>query len=571
MKKITFGTPEKIVPSAFCKGLKYNETDISYDLNNFNFKQTQRGCVLEFPLIEDEEVYGFGLQLKGFSHKHRRLSLVSCADPHSYSGESPAPVPFFVTTKGYGMYFDTARYIEVDCGFAKKQNRPPLSQTKVAMTTEELYNKDILNETTTMSVEIPVAKGIDVYIFEGNSILDIVSQYNMFSGGGCTAPGWGLGILYRAYGKSSSDDIKNLADYFRNRDIPCDIMGLEPGWQTSTYSCSFMWNEERFPNYKEVIKYLKDRDFHVNLWEHAFVNSSSPIYNALQPYSGDSEVWRGLVPDFSLPEAREIFANHHREYLVDNGIDGFKLDECDGGNSENSWSFPNSAAFPGGMDGEQYHQMFGVLYMQTILKALSGRETYSQVRQAGALSASYPFVLYSDLYDHKDFIRGIVNSGFSGVLWAPELRHAGSKKELLRRLQTTVFSAQCLINAWYCENVPWKEFDCEDEVRNLLKVRKSLVPMLKKAFDEYNKSGKPPVRALVCDYTSDKNTYKIDDEYIFCDNLLVAPLSFESDTRQVYLPEGKWRNFWTKEEVSSGHFEITTENIPVFEKILDKA
>lgn len=80
-----------------------------------------------------------------------------------------------------------------------------------------------------MSVEIPVAKGIDVYIFEGENILDIVSQYNMFSGGGCDVPEWGLGFLYRANAKSTGDDIIALAKYFRDNDVPCDIIGLEPG------------------------------------------------------------------------------------------------------------------------------------------------------------------------------------------------------------------------------------------------------------------------------------------------------------------------------------------------------
>jgi alpha-D-xyloside xylohydrolase len=203
-----------------------------------------------------------------------------------------------------------------------------------------------------------------------------------------------------------------------------------------------------------------------------------------------------------------------------------------------------------------------------MLQALGENKTFSQVRNAGALAASYPFVLYSDLYDHTDFIRGIVNSGFSGILWTAELRDAKTKKELLRRLQVTVFSVQCLINAWYCDEVPWKEFDCEDEVRELLKIRKSLVPMLKKAFDAYHTTGKPPVRALVADYTQDENTYKIDDEYVFCDNLIVAPLTAESDTRKVNLPVGKWIDYWTKEPVESGWFEVTTENIPVYEKVL---
>ncbi len=566
MKKITFGTPEKIVPSNYCKGLDYKETDIKYDVNNFKFKETTRGCLLEFPLEFGEEVFGFGLQLKGFNHKNHKLQLRVNSDPVANTGDSHAPVPFFVTNKGYGMYFDTARYIEVCCGYGKNKSREPVENNTIIATAEDLYKKCGLKETTTMSVEIPVAKGIDVYIFEGKNILDIVSQYNIFSGGGCDVPEWGLGVLYRAYARNTGSQVMELAKYFRENDIPVDIIGLEPGWQSSTYSCSYVWDKERYPNHDEVIKYLKDNGFHINLWEHAFISAASPIYKQMHDYSGDYEVWQGLIPDFGTEEARDIFAKHHKETLVDKGIDGFKLDECDNSDFVHDWSFPNCTEFPSGMDGEQYHQLFGTLYMQTMLKALENTPTLSEVRSAGALCASYPFVLYSDLYDHKDFIRGVVNSGFSGILWTPELRDAKNKKDLMRRLQTTVFSVQCLINAWYCPQVPWKEFDCEDEVKELLKIRKSLVPMLKKAFDEYKTTGKPPVRALVADYTDDKETYFIDDEYIFCDDLIVAPLTAEMDERRVYLPEGEWVDYWTKEKVNSGWFTVNTQKIPVFEK-----
>ena len=567
MKRLRFGTPEEHVPSKYCKGLNYIETEISYDISAFKYKETNRGCVLEFPLKEDEQIYGFGLQLKDFNHKYQKLRLCSNSDPCAHTGDSHAPVPFFVSTAGYGIYFDTARYMEAHCGFGKNKNRASNPNNTIIVSVDDLYRKCGLFEDTVMSVEIPVAKGIDIYIFEGDTILDVVSQYNMLAGGGPDVPEWGLGVLYRAYARYTADQVMELAKGFREKDIPCDIIGLEPGWQTNTYSCSYMWDEERYPNYKEMIAYLKENGFHINLWEHAFVNAASPIYKDMHDYSGDYEVWQGLVPDFATKEARDVFANHHKKYIVDLGIDGFKLDECDSSDFGHTWSFPNCTEFPSGMDGEQYHQLFGTLYMQTMMQALGENKTLSQVRNAGALAAGYPFVLYSDLYDHKDFIRGIVNSGFSGILWTAELRDAKTKKELLRRLQVTVFSVQCLINAWYCDDVPWKEFDCEDEVRELLKIRESLVPMLKRAFDEYRDTGKPPVRALVADYTKDENTYKIEDEYVFCDNLIVAPLTAESDTRLVYLPAGEWRDYWTKETVQSGWFEVTTENIPVYEKM----
>ena len=310
---------------------------------------------------------------------------------------------------------------------------------------------------------------------------------------------------------------------------------------------------------------MKRMGYHVNLWEHAFVHPTCPIYRDLLPYSGDYRVWNGLVPDFSLPETRRIFADFQRENLVSLGIDGFKADECDGSDNTGGWSFPNHSAFPSGLDGEQYHHLFGTLYAKTMWQALDFCPTLSESRSMGALAAPYPFVLYSDLYDLKDFVRGVVNSGFSGLLWSPEFRRDNSKKEVLRRLQVVTFSAQCLINAWSYPGIPWVEFDCVDEVREILETRHKLLPRLKAAFEKYQATGVPPTRALVMEYTDDPETYKIDDEYLFCDDLLVAPITdFENDTREVYLPEGEWVDFYTGEPAASGKFTVTTEKIPAF-------
>ena len=568
MKKITLGNPEEFVPSKFCQTLNYKETEIKFPLESIHFKEYAGGCIVEFPVRPDESFFGFGLQLKGMNYKSRKVALRVNSDPVSNTGDSHAPVPFFVSSAGYGMYFDTARDIEFYCGFLPRHDRSgEISGSRdIAVSTDDLYAIRERDGIAVMSVRIPCAKGIDIYVFEGEKIVDIVSEYNMLAGGGPNVPEWGLGVLYRAYGRYSEKEIIELAKYFRDNDIPCDIMGLEPGWQSGSYPCTFVWDSGRYPNYKGLIEYLKNNGFHINLWEHAYTHAASPIYTKLYEHSADYEVWSGIIPDFAVPEARKIFADYHREYLVKEGIDGFKLDECDNSDYANCYSYSHTANFPSGMDGEQYHHMMGTLYMQTIQDALGDISTLSEVRNAGALCAPYPFVLYSDLYDHDDFIRGVVTSGFSGILWTPEVRAAKSKKDLIRRLQSNIFSVQCIINAWYFEGVPWSEFGCEDEVRELLKLRKALVPMLKRAFDEYRDTGKPPVRALVCDYTDDSETYEIDNEYIFCDNLIVAPLTERSDTRNVYLPQGKWRNYFTKEPVNSGWFTVETDGIPVYEK-----
>lgn len=567
MKKLRFGTPEKFTPVSFCENFSFSETEVAYPTEKIEFFENARGCALRLPLKADEQIYGLGLQLKQMNLKGKKMTVRVNADPVAATGDSHAPVPFFVSTAGYGIYVDTLRNAEFYFGSSAliQSNVKRAKTYDMTTSTEELYANN--NEGNgNISIQIPAAKGVDIYIIEGENILDVVKQYNMMAGGGCDVPEWGLKPIYRCHLRYSQEKVLQMAHKFRDEGYKIGIIGLEPGWMTHAYSASYIWNEEKYPAAQEMINELKAMDFHVNLWEHGFVNPSAPFYKEILPYCADYAVWEGGVPDFSLNEAKKIFADYHKK-IVAMGVDGFKIDECDSSDITGGWSFPNMAEFPSGMDGEQYHSAFGVLYMQTMLNALGETKTLSEVRSGGALAASYPFVLYSDLYNHSDFVRGCATSGFSGLLWTPEVREAKSKEAFLRRLQSNVFSVQCIINAWYCEEAPWLGFNCENEVKELFEIREGLIPMLKAAFEKYKNEGVPPVRALVCDYTDDKETHNIDNQYVFCDSLIVAPILAGETKRKVYLPDGKWCDYFTKEPVNCGWFEVETQGIPVYEKI----
>jgi len=569
MKKFTFGTPEEFVPSKYCRNFNYVETDVKFPESRFTYKKTSAGFVVEFPLDNGTQIFGFGLQLKQFNHSGAKIKLCVNSDPVSKNGDSHAPVPFFVTNKGYGMYFDTARYADFYCGKRKKNSKKPQEMIEGGGDSEaELYKMRKENDTV-MSVLIPAAAGVDVYVFEGETITDIVKQYNMLAGGGANVPDWGLGMMYRCYTQWGPEEITKTAEYMREADIPCDIIGIEPGWHSHKYPCTFQWNRDKFTDPKAFIEHLKELGYHVNLWEHAYTHPESCLHEALEPYSADYLVWGGLIPDFATPEARKIFADHHRSECVDIGVDGFKLDECDSGDYVGSWGFPLLAEFPSGLDGEQYHSLFGTLYVNTLLDALGEKPTYSLARQMGALASSYPFVLYSDLYDHREFVRGVVNSSLSGLLWTPEVRFCFGTEDCIRRLQIVALSSMCLINAWNYNGIPWVVHECEAEAREIFKLRYSLIPRLRAAFDEYKATGKPPMRALVMDYTRDPETYKIDDQWLFCDDLLVAPIfPGNNDERDVYLPvDSKWVDYYTNEPVESGWIHTQTKNIPLYRKV----
>jgi alpha-D-xyloside xylohydrolase len=530
-----------------------------------------------------ELIYGFGLQLLSFSQRGKKKTIRVNADPKVDTGDSHAPVPFYVTTRGYGLLVDSARHVEFYCGDARPKPTHSVPAASGAVNTPDMTRKLALQDPGEITIEVPRAKGVDVYLFAGPSMREAVQRYNLFSGGGLVPPEWGLGFWYRAEQHGDAGEIKKLATEFRDRKIPCDVIGLEPGWQTHAYSCSFAWDAARFPQPGQFVQELGSQGFQVNLWEHAFTHPSSPLFDSLLPYSGDYGVWGGLVPDFAGQKARDVFGDYHGRTLVDIGISGFKLDECDNSDFTGGWSFPDFSRFPSGVDGEQMHAVFGLRYQQAVWHEYKkrSRATYNLVRSSGALAAPYPFVLYSDLYGHRDFVRALVNSGFAGLLWCPEVRDAKNTEDLVRRLETVVFSPLAMVNAWYIKNPPWKQIDrvknnagelandwqsLEARCREIIGWRMQLVPYLLSAFETYAQNGTAPFRALILDHPEDSTLADVDDEYIVGDRMIVAPLFAGESERKITLPDGKWCDFWTGTLVREKTFSVpgTTKNIPVF-------
>jgi alpha-D-xyloside xylohydrolase len=531
---------------------------------------TARGFLLRVPLAPYEMVYGLGLQFQSFIQRGLKKKLRVNADPVVDSGDSHAPVPFYVTTRGYGVLVDTARYATVYAGNKQRksssaatatQPREPAVEATAASVLPAAYGRYRFQDASEVLVEIPEASGVDVYVFAGPSMRLAVQRYNLFAGGGALPPRWGLGVWYRGERDFAQADVEKLAAEFRDRRMPCDVLGLEPGWQTQAYSCSYVWSS-RFPDPRAMTTSLARQHYRVNLWEHAFTHPSSPIHAALAPFSGDYLVWNGLVPDFLTPQARRIFADFHEREHVALGVAGYKLDECDNSDFTRNWSFPELSRFPSGADGEQMHSLFGLRYQDVIesVFARRGMRTYGLVRNSGALAAPYPYVLYSDLYEHRTFIHAVAQSAFAGLLWTPEVRDAVSPEDLVRRLQSAALSPMALINAWYIPNPPWKQveraankegrFDeswekLEAICRGVLELRMQLVPYLHAAFVEYRDTGLPPVRPLVMDWPSDAETWTVDDQWLIGPGLLVAPVVAGQATRSVYLPEGAWYDFWT--------------------------
>lgn len=548
--------------------------------------KSARGCTVRIPIQPGEEIFGFGLQLLSFQQRGKKKLVRVNADPQADTGDTHAPVPFYVTTGGIGILVDTARYASFYVGSAHPSPVHPVSSVTGESIDPKYTGAGQKDQNDFVAVDVPTVSGVDIYLFEGPEMLTAVRRYNIFSGGGFTPPEWGLGFWFRAMARFSQSEALALAAELRERKIPCDVLGLEPGWQSHAYSCSFVWDKGRYPDPHEFLRTAGDQHFRVNLWEHAFTHPSSPLFPALQPYSGNFGVWQGLVPDFAGEPARTVFGKFHGDTLIAAGVSGFKLDECDNSDFTHGWSFPECSSFPSGIDGEQMHSVFGLRYQMAVWNEFRERrlETYGLVRSSGALATPYPFVLYSDLYDHRQFIRALVNSGFSGLLWCPEVRQAANRDDLIRRLQSVVFSPLAQIDCWYMKNPPWKQTDraknnadvffedweqLEARCREIIGWRMQLVPYLTAAFQQYALDGTPPFRALVLDAPHDKRLHSVDDQYLIGDRMMVAPLFAGEPDRKIVLPDGDWHDFWTGERFKGGgqiQAHTTRPEIPVYVK-----
>jgi alpha-glucosidase (family GH31 glycosyl hydrolase) len=542
---------------------------------------------LRFPLQKSEQVYGFGLN---FQTVHQRGKILELHVDHyggKDNGRTHAPTPFYVSSAGYGVFVNSARYIKVWAGTGVRQESENFPTPK-DRNTDKTWSARPYSDAVEMLVP---AAGVEVYVFAGPRPLDAVKRYNLFNGGGYLPPRWGLGFTQRVMGKSTAADVEKEVNAFAEKGYPLDFVGLEPGWQSKAYPGTFSWDKNRFPDPARFTKEMLARGIRLNLWINPYISPEAPFYAQIRPLTASHTVWLGLIPDFTLPEARDIFFSHLQKNQVDIGVSGYKIDEVDG---YDHYLWPDVATFPSGTSAEQMRQTYGLLAMRYSAEMFKKRNqrTFGLVRASNGGGTSFPYVIYNDYYKHEDFVTALINSGFAGVLWTPEVRASKTGEEWLRRFQSNVFSPMAMINAWASGTKPWTYPEVEKQVKEYALLRMQMMPYWYTAFAHYHFAGTPPFRAMnledgyqavmkkdkasaATNTNLEENPYleavskEVKDQYMAGEYLLVAPMFTGQTSRQVILPQGRWYDFYTGAYAGNG--EVLTvspglDKIPVYVK-----
>lgn len=537
---------------------------------------------IRFPLEKDEKIYGLGLNFKTVEQRGRIMNLHVDHYGGSDNGRNHAPVPFFVSSRGYGVFINSARYIDCWVGTAvrKDSKNPPV-----------VYDRNTDREWTAQpysdNIEFLVpGDGVEMFVLTGKTMLDVVRRYNLMNGGGIIPPKWGLGFWHRVPSLYNSEQVMTEVNQFREHEFPLTVVGLEPGWMSASYPCTYEWDNTRFPNPDALIDSLDNRNIKVNLWMNPYISPKGTLYDKIYPYSASHTVWCGIVPDYTMSQVKNEVSSHFQKHLLDKGVSGFKMDENDG---YDAWLWPDVATFPSGKYAEQMRQTYGLLMQKTItdLYRKNNVRTFGLVRASNGGGSSFPFVLYNDYYNHREFITALINSSFIGVLWTPEVRASRTADEWLRRMQTVCFSPLAMLNAWADGTKPWSFPEVTEDIKEIVKLRMRLLPYLYTAFADYAFKGIPPMRAMnleegfmydsslqkgVLDATDNpyamSTRMEIKDQFMFGPSILVAPIFAGETSRKVILPQGKWYDFYTGEYVGEGEIiEVTPgKDIPVYVK-----
>ncbi|MFC5623129.1 glycoside hydrolase family 31 protein [Algoriphagus winogradskyi] len=410
---------------------------------------------------------------------------------------------------------------------------------------------------------------MDYYFIHAPSVAEIISNYTSLTGRMKMPPKWALGFQQCRYSYYPDKEVYAVANTFRDKNMPADVIYLDIH-HMEKYKV-FTFDGEKFPDPKSMIAKLKERGFRVVVIMDPgiktekgylpFDEGKSKGLFVKYPDNKDyiAQVWPGscAFPDFTKEETRKWWGEK-MEFYTDAGVDGFWADM----NEPASWGqfTPNLIEFD--LDGNPAsHRKARNVYGMQMARAV----------QEGALLQNpnkRPFVLTRSGFagvqrfaaawtgdnqsSEEHMLAGVrlINSlGLSGVSFSGfdigGFAGEASKSLFARWMSigafTPLYRAHSMINTKDAE--PWSFGEEVEEIsRNYMKLRYNLIPTIYSKMYESTRNGLPISSSLAISNVQDPKIYEsaFQNQYLFCDTFLVAPVESTKAITKVYLPEAEW-------------------------------
>jgi alpha-glucosidase len=523
----------------------------------------------------DESFFGLGDKPTEFNLRGKRLKNWN-TDAYSFAwNQDPLyrSIPFYISVNegiAHGIFFDNTFKAQFDFGAEDK--------TKTSFWAD--------------------GGELQYYYIHGPHMMDVVKSYHILTGTHPMPPLWALGYHQCRWSYYPEAKVKKITNGFRENKIPCDGIYLDIDYMDG-YRC-FTWNRKYFPDPQKMISELAadgfktvviiDPGIRVDDNYEVFKQGKENRYfcRRCDDYFMEGHVWPGRCqfPDFTNPDVRTWWGGLFDE-LVQMGVAGVW-------NDMNEPAVFGAGTFPDDVrhqyDGfrgshRKAHNIYGMQMVRATYEGLRSimknkrpftitRAGYSGVQRfssvwTGDNVASWEHLKLGNIQCQRLSISGISFCGtdIGGFSGEPD-------GELFTRwIQMGTFSPFMRAHSAgdTKEREPWSFGEPFTAInRKFIELRYRLIPYLYSTFWEHHRYGFPILRPIVMHEQDVMLNHFRQDEFTYGDKILICPVMEPGQIkRNVYLPKGKWFNFWTFEVVDGGkEVPVATplETMPIFIK-----
>lgn len=522
---------------------------------------------LRVPARPDARVYGCGERFDRVDQANKVVRNRSVDQFRSKYDDTYAPIPWFMSTQGYGLL---------------------LNNTGPSVFDFRLDGRDYyeIRGSDAATNGLPSREAhLDVYLIYGPDLHDIYSSYIRTTGAPYMMPQWAFEpLMGRAWPQEFTPDlIEEYIQKFEELDLPHRTFYFDGFWEAAIGDLTF----RHFVDAKGLVDRLHDKGYRIVLWTAPWLQRSSKVApyarqmgylcahasDRTQTYLGRPLLGEYFI-DFTNPEAVRWYKERIRN-LLELGVDGLFADFGEADDILN-------AAFSNGETGRTFGETYTVLYhkvLHEVCREVRGEDFYLIARAGWTGIQKWTGLCSGDQGTTYDYIPAILSALQSaGVSGQPFVSHclggyAGdhTKGPYLRWIQFGVFGP--LFSIWNQGGnltEPWS-FDDPEVVaiyKKYVDLRMKLMPHIYSYAKRAGDTGLPMVQPLAFAFPGDPEAARHEDEYLFGEEFLVAPIYNDEGKRTVYLPQDStWYDFWTLKAYDGGReidYEAPLDTLPVF-------
>ena len=492
-------------------------------------------------LAPGERIYGCGESFTSLNKVGQKVYL-SVTDPQGPETDGQyKPVPFFFSNRGYGIFMHTSAPVTCDFGASF------IGADRLFMADEQL----------------------DFFVFFGEP-KDILYEYTEITGKSPLPPLWSFGTWMSRITYFSQEEGLEIARQLRANRIPADVIHFDTGWFGTDWQCDYQFAKDRFKDPVKMLKQLSKDGFHTCLWQLPYFTPKNRFFNEIIDKGLHVKNATGGMPvedailDFSNPETVDWY-QQKIEGLMKQGVSTIK---CDFGEAA-----PYNGFYHSGKGGLYEHNLYPLRYNKALWEVVERNhpgEGIIWARSAWAGSQRYALHWGGDAATTNTGmlgdLRGGLSFGLSGFsFWSHDMGGfvTASPEDIYRRWLPFGFLSSHTRAHGAPPTEPWLISESfTDAFRACAEMKYKLMPYVWEQATECSQLGLPMVRALLVEFPHDQGAWYVEDEYMFGSKMLVAPLLESGNSRNVYLPKGKWIDYQTGKVYEGGYQTIEAGAIP---------